>query len=143
MARRGINLVIVLGNLGNDPETRYMPNGNAVTNISVATSESWKDDNGQTQERTEWHKVVFFNRLAEIAGEYLRKGSKVYIQGSIRTRKWQDQNGNDRFTTEIVANDLQMLDSQPSDRTNDYQQMPEAQQASPPANHNNDDIPFN
>lgn len=140
MAKRGINMVILLGNLGNDPETRYMPNGNAVTNISIATSESWKDDNSQTQERTEWHKVVFFNRLAEIAGEYLRKGSKVYIQGYIRTRKWQDQNGNDRYTTEIIANDLQMLDSQPSDRTNDYQQMPEAQHA--PSNFKDDDIPF-
>lgn len=110
MARSGINKVIVLGNLGNDPETKYLPNGNAVTNISVATSESWKDkQTGQEQERTEWHRIVFFNRLAEIAGEYLRKGSKVYVEGSLRTRKWQDQNGNDRYTTEIVASDMQML----------------------------------
>lgn len=107
---RGVNKVIILGNLGNAPETRYMPNGNAVTNVSVATSESWKDQNGQQQERVEWHKVVAFNRLAEIMGEYLRKGSKVYIEGSLRTRKWQDQEGNDRYTTEIVANDMQMLD---------------------------------
>ncbi|OUS28061.1 single-stranded DNA-binding protein [Gammaproteobacteria bacterium 45_16_T64] len=112
MARRGINKVIVLGNLGNDPETRYMPNGNAVTNISVATSESWQDkQSGQNQERTEWHKIVFFNRLAEIAGEYLRKGSKVYVEGALRTRKWQDQSGNDRYSTEIVASEMQMLDS--------------------------------
>ncbi|QFT55611.1 single-stranded DNA-binding protein [Microbulbifer sp. THAF38] len=111
---RGINKVILIGNLGNDPETRYMPSGGAVTNISLATSESWKDkQTGQQQERTEWHRVVFFNRLAEIAGEYLRKGSKVYIEGSLRTRKWQDkQTGQDRYTTEIVAAEMQMLDGQ-------------------------------
>ncbi len=109
---RGINKVILVGNLGNDPETRYMPSGGAVTNISVATSETWKDkQTGQPQERTEWHRIVFFNRLAEIAGEYLRKGSKVYIEGSLRTRKWQDQSGQDKYTTEIVANEMQMLDS--------------------------------
>lgn len=109
---RGINKVILVGNLGNDPETRYMPSGGAVTNISVATSETWKDkQTGQPQERTEWHRVVFFNRLAEIAGEYLRKGSKVYVEGSLRTRKWQDQSGQDRYTTEIIANEMQMLDS--------------------------------
>lgn len=109
---RGINKVILVGNLGTDPEVRYMPSGNAVTNITIATSENWKDkQTGQQQERTEWHRVVFFNRLAEIAGEYLRKGSKVYVEGSLRTRKWQDQNGQDRYTTEIVAAELQMLDS--------------------------------
>lgn len=109
---RGINKVILVGNLGNDPETRYMPSGGAVTNISVATSETWKDkQTGQPQERTEWHRIVFFNRLAEIAGEYLRKGSKVYIEGSLRTRKWQDQSGQDKYTTEIVAGEMQMLDS--------------------------------
>lgn len=109
---RGVNKVILVGNLGNDPETKYMPSGNAVTNITVATSESWKDkQTGQQQERTEWHRVVFFNRLAEIAGEYLRKGSKVYLEGSLRTRKWQDQQGQDRYTTEIVASEMQMLDS--------------------------------
>ena len=109
---RGINKVILIGNLGNDPETRYMPSGGAVTNISLATSESWKDkQTGQPQERTEWHRVVFFNRLAEIAGEYLRKGSKVYVEGSLRTRKWQDKSGQDKYTTEIVGNEMQMLDS--------------------------------
>ncbi|MEE9223010.1 MAG: single-stranded DNA-binding protein [Nitrosomonadaceae bacterium] len=109
---RGINKVILIGNLGNDPETRYMPSGGAVTNITVATSETWKDkQTGQAQERTEWHRVVFFNKLAEIAGQYLRKGSKVYIEGSLRTRKWQDQSGQDKYTTEIVSNEMQMLDS--------------------------------
>lgn len=107
---RGVNKVTIVGNLGQDPETKYMPSGGAVTNISVATSESWKDKNtGQQQERTEWHRIVFFNRLAEIAGEYLKKGSQVYIEGSLRTRKWQDQSGQDRYTTEIVANEMQML----------------------------------
>ena len=109
---RGINKVILVGNLGKDPEGKFMPNGNAVTNITIATSETWKDkQSGQQQERTEWHRVVFFNRLAEIAGEYLKKGSKVYLEGSLRTRKWQAQDGQDRYTTEIVANEMQMLDS--------------------------------
>jgi single-strand DNA-binding protein len=109
---RGINKVILVGNVGQDPETKAMPSGSAVTNISIATSESWTDkSSGQRQERTEWHRVVFFNRLAEIAGEYLRKGSKVYVEGSLRTRKWQDQNGQDRYTTEIVGNEMQMLDA--------------------------------
>ncbi|MEP5764591.1 MAG: single-stranded DNA-binding protein [Halieaceae bacterium] len=109
---RGINKVILIGNLGNDPETRYTQSGGAVTNISLATSETWKDkQTGQPQERTEWHRIVFFNRLGEIAGEYLRKGSKVYVEGSLRTRKWTDQSGQDRYTTEIVGNEMQMLDS--------------------------------
>ncbi|MEP5051788.1 MAG: single-stranded DNA-binding protein, partial [Alloalcanivorax venustensis] len=108
---RGVNKVILIGNLGADPETRFMPSGGAVTNIRLATSESWKDrQTGQQQERTEWHRVVFFNKLGEIAGEYLKKGSKVYVEGSIRTRKWQGQDGQDRYTTEIVANEMQMLD---------------------------------
>jgi single-strand DNA-binding protein len=108
---RGVNKVILIGNVGQDPEVKYMPSGGAVTNISVATSESWKDKNsGQMQERTEWHRVVMFNRLGEIAGEFLRKGSKVYIEGSLRTRKWQGQDGSDRYTTEIVADQMQMLD---------------------------------
>ena len=108
---RGVNKVILIGNLGADPETRFMPSGGAVTNVRLATSESWKDkQSGQLQERTEWHRVVFFNKLGEIAGEYLKKGSKVYIEGSIRTRKWQGQDGQDRYTTEIVANEMQMLD---------------------------------
>ena len=107
---RGINKVILVGNLGADPETRYMPSGSAVTNLSVATSESWKDkQTGEQTERTEWHKVVMFDRLAEIAAEYLRKGSQVYIEGKLRTRKWQDQSGNDRYTTEIIADEMQML----------------------------------
>ena len=112
MAARGVNKVILVGNLGNDPEIRYTQAGAAITNISVATSETWKDkQTGQPQERTEWHRVVFFNRLAEIAGEYLRKGSKVYLEGGLRTRKWQDKEGQDRYTTEIVGNEMQMLDS--------------------------------
>ncbi|HSX20015.1 MAG TPA: single-stranded DNA-binding protein [Gammaproteobacteria bacterium] len=109
---RGVNKVIIIGNLGADPEVRYMPSGGAVTNIRVATSDGWKDkQTGEAQERTEWHRIVFFSRLAEIASEYLRKGSKVYVEGSLRTNKWQDQNGNDRYTTEIIANSMQMLDS--------------------------------
>ena len=107
---RGINKVILIGNLGSDPETRAMPSGAYVTNISIATSESWKDkQTGDQKERTEWHKVVFFGRLAEIASEYLRKGSQVYIEGGLRTRKWQDKDGRDRYTTEIVAREMEML----------------------------------
>ncbi len=107
---RGINKVIVVGNLGQDPDTRYMPSGSAVTNITVATNESWKDkQTGEQKDRTEWHKVAMFGRLAEIAAEYLRKGSQVYIEGKLRTRKWQDKQGNDRYTTEIVADEMQML----------------------------------
>ncbi|MDC9720697.1 MAG: single-stranded DNA-binding protein [Gammaproteobacteria bacterium] len=108
---RGVNKVILVGNVGGDPETRYMPSGGAVTNLTLATSESWKDkQTGQPQERTEWHRVVFFNRLAEIAGEYVRKGSKIYVEGSLRTRQWE-QDGVKRYTTEIVASEMQMLDS--------------------------------
>lgn len=109
MASRGVNKVIIVGNLGQDPEVRYMQNGNAVTNLSIATSESWKDQQGNQQERTEWHRVVMFRRLAEIAGEYLRKGSQVYIEGKLQTRKWQDQNGQDKYTTEIIADQMQMM----------------------------------
>jgi single-strand DNA-binding protein len=112
MATRGVNKVILVGNLGNDPEVRSTQTGTPITNISVATSETWKDkQTGQSQERTEWHRVVFFNRLAEIAAQYLHKGSKVYIEGSLRTRKWQDKDGQDRYTTEIMGNEMQMLDS--------------------------------
>lgn len=108
---RGINKVILVGNCGQDPEVRYMPSGGEVTNISVATSESWKDkQTGEKRERTEWHRVVFFNQLAKIAGDYLRKGAQVYIEGALRTRKWQDQSGQDRYSTEIVASEMQMLD---------------------------------
>lgn len=109
---RGINKVILVGNVGTDPEMRYLPNGNPVANISIATSESWKDkQTGEKQERTEWHRVVFFNRLAEIIGEYVKKGSKLYIEGALRTRKWQDKDNVDRYTTEIIGSEMQMLDS--------------------------------
>lgn len=133
-----INKVILVGNLGNDPEVKYMPNGGAVTNISIATTDSWKDKNtGDKQERTEWHRVVFFNRLAEIVGEYLRKGSQIYIEGSLRTRKWQDQSGQDKYTTEIVAKEMQMLGSRQgagaaSMGSGDYNATPSA----PPAQSN-------
>ena len=107
---RGINKVILVGNLGADPDTRYMPSGKAVTNIRIATSESWKDkQTGDQQERTEWHSIVMYDRLGEIAAEYLRKGSQVYIEGKLRTRKWQDKEGKDRYTTEVIANEMQML----------------------------------
>lgn len=147
MASRGVNKVIIVGNLGQDPEIRYMPSGSAVANISVATSEAWKDkDSGDNQERTEWHRIVFFNRLAEIAGEYLKKGSKVFIEGSLRTRKWEDKNGNDRYTTEIVAREMQMLDSKGGNAAN-YDSEP-ATKSAPTANKStdldefDDDIPF-
>jgi len=106
-----VNKVILVGNLGRDPETRYMPEGGAVTNISIATTDSWKDKNGEKQEKTEWHRVAFFGKLAEIAGEYLKKGSQVYVEGRLQTRKWQDKDGQDRYTTEIVADRMQMLGS--------------------------------
>jgi len=108
----GINKVMLIGNLGGDPDIRYTPSGSAVANLTIATSETWKDkDTKEKKEKTEWHRVVFFNRLGEIAGEYLKKGSKVYIEGKLQTRKWQDKSGNDRYTTEIIGNELQMLDS--------------------------------
>lgn len=111
MATRGVNKVILIGNLGAEPEVRFMPNGNAVANVSLATSSSWRDkQSGEMQERTEWHRIVFFNRLAEIVKDYVHKGSRIYIDGSLRTRKWQDKSGVDRYTTEIVANEMQMLD---------------------------------
>jgi len=150
MASRGINKVILIGNLGKDPEVRYMPNGNAVANVTLATSESWKDKNtGETQERTEWHRVVFFRRLAEIVGEYLKKGSKVYIEGKLQTRKWQDQSGQDRYTTEIVADQMQMLDSRGGGGSGSSSfgggggsEPPPAGQASGSGNDFDDDIPF-
>ena len=146
MASRGVNKVILVGNLGRDPETRYKPDGGAVTNITVATSETWKNkETGQPEERVEWHKVVFFNRLAEVAGEYLKKGSKVYIEGQLRTRKWQDQSGQDRYTTEIVASEMQMLDSR-GDSSNGSNAAPayeSAQQQAPESDNQwDDDIPF-
>ncbi len=142
---RGINKVIIVGNLGADPETRYMPSGSAVTNLSIATSEQWKDkQTGEQKERTEWHKVAMFNRLAEIAAEYLRKGSQVYIEGKLRTRKWQDRDGNDRWTTEIIADEMQMLGGRsgggsapmPSDRG------PSGGPPQSPPDDFEDDIPF-
>ncbi len=116
MASRGVNKVILIGNLGNDPETRFFPDGGAITNASIATSETWRDkQTGEQKERTEWHRVVFKDRgnyrLGQIAGEYLKKGSKVFVEGSLQTRKWQDQSGQDRYSTEIVVNEMQMLDS--------------------------------
>ncbi len=170
MAMRGVNKVILIGNLGNDPEQKSMPNGNAVTNISLATSETWRDkQSGEQRERTEWHRVVFFGKLAEIAGQYLRKGSKVYIEGSLRTRKWQDQGGQDRYTTEVVVDingQMQMLDSRgdgggqqnyssnqaaPQQNGGGYQQKPapqppqqQPQSTAPAGNYDDfdDDIPF-
>jgi single-strand DNA-binding protein len=106
-----VNKVILIGNLGRDPETRYMPDGGAITNISVATTDVWKDKSGEKQEKTEWHRVAFFGKLAEIAGEYLKKGSQVYVEGRLQTRKWQDKEGNDKYTTEVVADRMQMLGS--------------------------------
>lgn len=121
---RGVNKVILVGNVGADPEIRYMPNGNAVANLSIATSESWKDkQTGDRQERTEWHRVVCFNRLGEIVGEYVRKGTKLYVEGSLRTRKWQDQQGQDKYSTEIVASDIQMLDSKGGSPSSSYDDM--------------------
>ncbi|OTQ73207.1 MULTISPECIES: single-stranded DNA-binding protein [unclassified Gilliamella] len=127
MANRGINKVILVGNLGQDPEVRYMPNGNAVANFSVATSETWKDkQTGENRDRTEWHRVVVFGKLAEIAGEYVKKGTQVYLEGQLQTRKWQDQAGNDRYTTEVVINavggTLQILGSRSGDNFNDGSQ---------------------
>ena len=145
---RGINKVILVGNLGADPETRYMPSGSAVTNIRIATTESWKDkDTGDQQERTEWHSVAFFGRLAEIVAEYLRKGSQVYIEGKLRTRKWQDKEGNDRWSTEVVANEMQMLGGRPGSNAPAQAPAPAAAQGGadapqPPPGEFDDDIPF-
>jgi single-strand DNA-binding protein len=115
---RGVNKVILIGNLGSDPELRYTPSGSAVANVNLATTETWRDKvSGELQDRTEWHRIVFFNRLAEIVGEYLHKGSKVYVEGSLRTRKWQDKNSVERHTTEIIANEMHILDSRSGGRT--------------------------
>ena len=148
---RGVNKVILVGNLGKDPEVRYSPNGSAMANVTIATAESWKDkQSGEKQEKTEWHRVVFFNRLAEIVGEYLKKGSQVYIEGRLQTRKWQGQDGQDRYTTEIVANDMQMLGSRAGgggDTSWNQQPSNEAAQKSsppsaPPVDDFDDDVPF-
>ncbi len=145
---RGVNKVILVGNLGQDPEIKYMPSGQAVCNITIATSESWNDKtSGEKVEKTEWHRVVFFRRLAEIAGEYLRKGSQVYIEGRLQTRKWQDQSGNDRYTTEIVANEMQMLGGKGGGVASMPESSPQSQQepvaaGSSTSNDFDDDIPF-
>jgi single-strand DNA-binding protein len=146
---RGVNKVILVGNLGADPEVKYMPNGNAVANITLATSETWKDkQTGESKEKTEWHRVVFFRRLAEIAGEYLKKGSQVYIEGKLQTRKWQDKNGNDRYTTEIIANEMQMLGGRGGGGSADFGGASASQSAPAPApaatagGDFDDDIPF-
>lgn len=160
MAARGINKVILIGNLGRDPEVRYTANGGAIANITLATSETWKDKTtGEQQDRTEWHRVVFFGRLGEIAGEYLKKGSKIYVEGRLQTRKWQGQDGQDHYTTEIIANDMQMLDratggSVPYNDDNEMSRgpgptsgpsSPSARSSSPPPSVDDDfedDIPF-
>lgn len=156
---RGINKVILVGNLGADPEVRYMPSGGAVANLRLATSESWKDKNtGENVEQTEWHRIVLYNRLAEIAGEYLRKGSKIYVEGSLKTRKWQGQDGQDRYTTEIVGREMQMLDGKGNSgassfpTSNDDEFSKSFNESSPSKNEKNtsapafdefnDDIPF-
>ena len=147
---RGINKVILIGNLGRDPEVRYTPSGLAVANLTLATSDSWKDkQTGENVERTEWHRIVMYQRLAEISGEYLRKGSKVYIEGRLQTRKWQDKNtGQDRYTTEIVANEMQMLDSKGSSSGGDtsYEKpaasAAAAPEAAPALDNFDDDVPF-
>lgn len=150
-----VNKAILIGRLGKDPETRYMTNGEAVTNVSLATSENYKDKNGEKQERTEWHNLVFYRRLAEIAGEYLKKGSLIYVEGRIQTRKWQDKEGRDRYTTEIVANEMKMLGGKPGGGSFEVvenqasapaRSAPAAKPAAPTGKSNfdnfDDDIPF-
>lgn len=148
---RGINKVILIGNLGSDPEVRYTPNNSAVVTVNIATSSGWKDkQSGEMQERTEWHRVVFFNRLAEIVSEYLRKGSKVYVEGSLRTRKWTDKNNVEKYTTEIIANEMQMLDGRGAGQSvssdnNHHEQSSAPNKATAqtaPAADFDDDIPF-
>jgi len=148
---RGINKVILIGNLGRDPEIRYTPSGAAIANVTLATSESWKDkQSGEAVERTEWHRIVFYERLAEIVGEYLRKGAKVFVEGRLQTRKWQDKTtGQDRYTTEIIANNMQMLDSKGSSASEPSTfEKPAAtsqqavQEAAPGLDNFDDDIPF-
>ncbi|WP_105617567.1 single-stranded DNA-binding protein [Cronobacter sakazakii] len=151
MASKGVNKVILVGNLGQDPEVRYMPNGGAVTSLRLATSESWRDkQTGEMKEVTEWHSVVLYGKLAEVAGEYLRKGSQVYIEGQLRTRKWQDQSGQDRYSTEVVVNvggTMQMLggkqqSDKPKQQSQTTKQKPPSQQSSVPPMDFDDDIPF-
>ena len=148
-----VNKVILVGNLGKDPEVRYMPNGDAVANFSIATTDTWKDKNGMRQERTEWHNISMYRRLAEIAGEYLKKGSSVYVEGRLQTRKWQDKNGQDRYTTEIICDQMQMLGGKSGGggegRRDDYDDSPPPppvhrapQQAASRPEDMDDDIPF-
>lgn len=141
---RGVNKVIIVGNLGKDPEVRYLPSGGAVANVTIATSEAWRDKNtGQQQEQTEWHRVVFYGKLAEIVGEYLKKGSKVYVEGSLHTRKWQDkQTGQDRYSTEIKANTMQMLDGRGGQSQGEAPSFAAPANAPAVANDFDDDIPF-
>ena len=131
MASRGVNKAVILGNVGDDPSIRYMPNGKAVANFTVATSESWKDQQGQKQERTEWHRCTAYDKLAEIIGEYVKKGSKLYLEGKLQTRKWQDQQGQDRYTTEIIVSEMQMLDGKPQQGGQQSQGQQQAQQGQP------------
>jgi len=145
---RGVNKAIIVGNLGRDPEVRYSASGNAIANVTVATTDSWKDrQSGERQERTEWHRVVFFNRLAEIVAEYLKKGSQVFIEGRIQTRKWEDKDGNERWTTEIVANEMQMLGGRPGSNAPAQAPAPAAAKVGadapqPPPGEFDDEIPF-
>jgi single-strand DNA-binding protein len=145
---RGVNKVILIGNLGKDPETKSLPSGSAVTNIRLATAEGWKDkQTGEQKEHTEWHNVVFFDRLAEIAGQYLKKGSQVYIEGTLRTRKWTDKEGKERYTTEIKASEMQMLGGKPGGGTASYDRGAPGKAETPAAavaekNFEDDDIPF-
>ena len=148
---RGVNKVILVGNLGKDPEVRYSPKGSAMANVTIATAESWKDkQSGEKQEKTEWHRVVFFNRLAEIVGEYLKKGSQVYVEGRLQTRKWQGKDGQDRYTTEIVANEMQMLGSRSggggdtswNQQSNNAPSQQSSPASAPPADDFDDDVPF-
>lgn len=157
MAQHGVNKVILIGNLGQDPEIRYMQNGKAVANLSIATSESWNDQQGQKQEKTEWHRITAYDKLAEIIGEYVKKGSKIYVEGKLQTRKWQDQQGQDRYTTEVIINQMQMLDgkkdggnggghpAQPARQQSTPQRQPQQpakpQYNDPPMDFD-DDIPF-
>ena len=148
MSNRGINKVILVGNLGNDPEIRYMPNGDAVCNLSIATSESWKDKQGQQQERTEWHRLTMYRKLGEIAAEYLKKGSQIYVEGKLQTRKWQDQQGNDKYTTEVICDQMQMLGGRDNNQQAQPAKQPVPQQQKAPQNNSassaeyDDDIPF-
>ena len=147
---RGVNKVILVGNLGKDPEVRYMANGGAVCNLTLATTESWKDkQTGEQKDKTEWHNIVFYRRLAEIAGEYLKKGSQIYVEGKLQTRKWQDKSGNDRYTTEIIANEMQMLGGRGGGGSAEFgggaggsRSAAPAQAAAPVADDFDDDIPF-